>query len=71
MAHIASDLENNHIGRKLPTMAIRLGFLIENFSYNYLCKPFIGIPIQILLFLLAMLTLSLVRLWFDFSEFYR
>ena len=30
MAQIASDLENNHTGRKLLTMAIRLGFLIEN-----------------------------------------
>ena len=29
MAQIASDLENNHTGRKLPTLAIRLGFLIE------------------------------------------
>ena len=29
MAQIASDLENNHTGRKLSTMAIRLGFLIE------------------------------------------
>ena len=28
---LASDLENNHTGRKLPTLAIRLGFLIENF----------------------------------------
>ena len=28
---IASDLENNHTGRKLSTMAIRLGFLIEIF----------------------------------------
>ena len=30
MAQSASDLENKHVGRKLPTMAIRLGFLIEN-----------------------------------------
>ena len=52
MAQIASDLENNHTGRKLPTiMEIRLGFLIENFSYNYLLKPFIGISIQIPLIL--------------------
>ena len=34
-------------------MAIRLGFLSENFSYNYLFKHFIGIPIQILKFLSA------------------
>ena len=32
MAQIASDLENNHTGRKLPTMVIRLGFLIEIFA---------------------------------------
>ena len=64
MAQIESDLENNHTGRKLPTLAIRLGFLIEIFSYNYLRKLFIGIPIQILIFLSAMLTLSLGRLWF-------
>ena len=32
------------------------------FSYNYLFKPVIGIPIQILIFLSAMLTLSLGRL---------
>ena len=31
MAQIASDLENNHTGRKLSTMAIRLGLLIEIF----------------------------------------
>ena len=31
MAQIASDLENNHTGRKISTMAIRLGFLIEIF----------------------------------------
>ena len=59
MAQIALDLENNHTGRKLSTMAIRLGFLIEIFSYNYLLKLFIGILIQILIFLSAMLTLSL------------
>ena len=28
MAQITSDLENNHTGRKLSTMPIRLGFLI-------------------------------------------
>ena len=48
MAQIALDLENNHTGRQ-PTMAIRLGFLIDIFSYNYLLKLFIGIPIQILI----------------------
>ena len=63
MAQIMSDLENNHTGRKLSTMAIRLGFLIEIFSYNYLLKLFIRIPIQILIFLSAMLTLSLGHLW--------
>ena len=63
MAQIASDLENKHAGRKLSTMAIRLGFLIEIFLYNYLLKVFIGILIQILIFLSAMLTLSLERLW--------
>ena len=31
MAQIASDLENNHTGRKLPTLAISLGFSIEIF----------------------------------------
>ena len=31
MAQIMSALENNHTGRKVPIMAIRLGFLIENF----------------------------------------
>ena len=46
-------LEINHTGRKLPTMTIRLGFLIENFSYNYLLELFIGISIQILIFLSA------------------
>ena len=39
MAQIASDLENNHTGRKLPTLEIRLGFLIENFSYHEELKP--------------------------------
>ena len=63
-AQIASDLENNHIGRKLSTIAISLDFLIEIFfSYNYLLKLLIGIPIQILIFLSAMLTLSLGCLW--------
>ena len=33
MAQIASDLEKNHTGRKLSTMAIRLGFLIEIFFH--------------------------------------
>ena len=55
MAPIASDLENNHTGRKLSTMAIRLGFLI----YFYPLKLFIGNLIQILIFLSSMLTLSL------------
>ena len=50
MAQIASDLENNHTERKLSTMAIRLGFSIEFFSYNYLPMLFIGILIQILIF---------------------
>ena len=32
MAKFASNLEKkNHTGRKRPTMAMRLGFLIENF----------------------------------------
>ena len=34
-------------------MTIRLGFLIENFSYNYLLELFIEISIQILIFLSA------------------
>ena len=29
-AHIALDLDSNHTGRKLPTMAIKSGFLSEN-----------------------------------------
>ena len=65
MAQIASDLENNHTGKKLSTMAISLGFLIEIeifFPHNYLLKLFIGIPIQLLIFLSAMLTVSLGRL---------
>ena len=64
-------LENKHTGGKLPKMAMRLGFLIDIyyvnffiiiiiiFSYNYLLKPFIGIPTQILIFLSAMHTVSL------------
>ena len=63
MAQIASDLENKHAGRKLSTMAIRLGFLIEIFLYDYLLKLFIGILIQILILLSAMLSLSLGYLW--------
>ena len=47
---IMLNLEKN-TGRKRPTVAIRLGFLIENFWYNYLLKSFIRIPIQILVFL--------------------
>ena len=50
MAQIVSDLENNHTGRKVPTMAIRFGFLIENFSYNCCLKVLIGSPTQILIF---------------------
>ena len=46
-------------------MAIRLGFLIENFLYNYIFKPFVEIAIQILIFLSAMLTLSLGCLWIN------
>ena len=60
MAQIASDLENNHTPwRRLLTLAIRLGFLIENFCI-YLPKLFIGIPIQILIFLSAMLTVACI-----------
>ena len=33
MDQVVLDLENNHTGRKLPTMAIRLGFLIEDFFW--------------------------------------
>ena len=51
MAQIASDLENNHTPGRLSMMAISFGFLIEFFSYNYLLKLFIGILIQILIFL--------------------
>ena len=40
MAQIVSDLENNHTGRKLATMATTLGSLIEIFSTNYLLKFF-------------------------------
>ena len=34
MSQFASNLKNTHTGRKRPTMAIRLGFVIENFSVN-------------------------------------
>ena len=63
MAQIVSDLENNHTGRKLAKMATTLGSLIEIFSNNYLLKFFIGNAMQILIFLSAMLALSLGRLW--------
>ena len=52
MVQIGSDLENNHTGMKQPTMAVRLGFLVKNFLYNCL-KPFIGIPIQILIIIVV------------------
>ena len=63
MAQIVSDLENNHIGRKLATMATTLGSLIEIFQLIIFLSFFIGNPMQILIFLLAMLALSLGRLW--------
>ena len=40
MSQFASNLENTHTGRKRPTMAIRLGFVIENFSVNLSCHVF-------------------------------
>ena len=49
MAQFMSNLEKKLTGRKLPSMAIRLCFLIEYFSVNYLLMSFIGIPIQILI----------------------
>ena len=58
-------IRKGNLGRKLPKMAIRLGFLIENFLYNYIFKPFVEITIQILIFLSAMLTLSLGCLWIN------
>ena len=59
MAQVASDLENNHTGRKLPTLTIRLGFLIEKFFIDFYrdshTNPYIfvglthtelGVPVQ-------------------------
>ena len=60
MAQIVLDLENNQTGRKLSTMAIRLGFLIEIFfDIIIFLSFFIGILIQILIFLSVMRPLSL------------
>ena len=60
MTQIVSDLENNHTGRKLPTMA-KLGFLIGNFFSllsGFLYIPYIfgghahtelGVPVVVLM----------------------
>ena len=38
MAQFVSNLLKNLTGGKLPTMAIRLGFLIENFAVKLSCQ---------------------------------
>ena len=48
MAQFASNLEKSLTGRKRPTMAIRLGFLIENLFVTYLLRSFT--VVQILIF---------------------
>ena len=40
MAQFSSNLEKTHTGRKRPTMAIRLGFSIENFFANLSSQVF-------------------------------
>ena len=55
MAQFASNLEKkNHTGRKRPTMAIRLGFLIENCFRKIIFSGLLsGFPYKSFIFLLA------------------
>ena len=51
MVQIASGLENNHTGRKLPTMAIRLAFLFEIFLNIIIFLSFLsGFPYKSIFF---------------------
>ena len=43
MAQFVSNLLKNLTGGKLPTMAIRLGFLIENFAVKLSCQVSAGL----------------------------
>ena len=53
MAQFASNLEKKHTGRKRPTKAIRLGFLIEIFIRKIIFSGLLsGFPYN-LIFLLA------------------
>ena len=67
MAQIGSGLKNNHRKEAIHngnTFRLFKSFNLDFFHIIiFLIKLFIGIPIQILLFLPAMLTLSLRRLW--------